>query len=59
MIDSAFEQICRKIGSIICRMNEYSAGGKVFDDVDKNIHQHLLPLLNNTVYNDKEQNYNN
>lgn len=56
LIDSASELVRRKIRSIICRMDEYPASDKIFDNIDENIPSHLLRVLHNVIYRDKKQN---
>lgn len=59
LIDSASELVRRKIRSTICRMDEYPASDKVFDNIDENIPPCLLRFLHNVIYKDKKQNDSN
>lgn len=59
LIDSASELIRRRIRNTVCRMSGYPASGKAFSDINANIPSHLIRLLNNIIYKDKEQTTSN
>lgn len=59
LIDTASELIRRKIRSTVCRVDEYPASDKVFDNIDQNIPPHLLRFSHNIIYKDKKQNDSN
>lgn len=53
--DSAAELIRRKIRSTICRIDEYPASYKVFNNINEDIPPLLIRFLNNVIYKHKEQ----